>query len=61
MLQSVDNNQAAPDDLKSAVEELAGTYRKVAVAQLGEASQDELDPMYKSGDETTNKIKQACG
>lgn len=59
--QSLVSNPAAPDDLKSAVENLAGTYQKVAIAQLGEASQDELDPLYKSGDETTNRIKQACG
>ena len=61
MLQSLDNTPAAPDDLKSAVKNLAGIYQKIAVAQLGEASQDQLDPMYKSGDEVTNQIKQVCG
>lgn len=61
MTESVDSNQAAPDDLKSAVKDLADTYQRVAIAQLGEAPQDELDPMYKSGDDATNHIKQVCG
>ncbi|MGY4712601.1 hypothetical protein ACXDF8_24120 [Mycolicibacterium sp. CBM1] len=61
MLRNLEDSPATPDDLVASIKKLADTYEDIAIAQLGEAPQDQLDPLYKAGDEVTNSVKQACG
>lgn len=58
--EAVEKNVATPAALAASAQRLALTYRQVALDQLGEAPQRELDPVLRVGDSTTQSMRQAC-
>ncbi|SBS79724.1 putative alanine and proline rich membrane protein [uncultured Mycobacterium sp.] len=60
LLRTLAENPAAPRDLQEQIRLAATAYQDVAIDQLGEASQEELAPLFKQADSTDVAIKQAC-
>ncbi|TGD89248.1 hypothetical protein BayCH28_07805 [Mycolicibacterium sp. CH28] len=51
---------ATPLDLAEIVARASNAYQDLAIAQLGEAPQSELDEIVRTGDPSTSELKQAC-
>jgi hypothetical protein len=60
LLRTLAENPAAPRDLQEQIRLASNTYQDVAIDQLGDASQEELAPLFKQADSTDVAIKQAC-
>ena len=60
LLRTLAEQPAAPNDLQEQIRLAANTYQDVAIDQIGDASQDELAPLFKQADSTDVAIKQAC-
>ncbi|MBB3600465.1 hypothetical protein FHT40_000098 [Mycolicibacterium sp. BK556] len=60
LLRTIDANPATPEDLRGQVIAAANAFQNIAIDQLGEASQAELDPFLKQADSSDAAIKQAC-
>ncbi|WP_052960159.1 hypothetical protein [Mycobacterium sp. EPa45] len=60
LLRTLEEYPATPSDLQEHVRAAAGAFQNVAIDQLGEAPQSELDPFFKQADSADAAIKQAC-
>jgi hypothetical protein len=60
LLTKLAEKPATPPDLAAAIRKLAGLYQILAVDYMNSASDSELDPSLRSGDEVTGTIERLC-
>lgn len=57
---ALDQNPAISNDFAEKLRLLSNTYKTIAVDQLGETSQEELDAIYQEAESSAKKISEAC-
>jgi hypothetical protein len=60
MNNSIDSNAAAPEDLKNLIRQLARTYQDIALTQLAEGTQADVEPFGDSADKVILDINKIC-
>lgn len=60
LLNSLEENPAAPSELRDLVNQLANLYQKIAIIQLSDGSREETGPVADKTRDLTPKISQIC-
>lgn len=59
-LRVLDENPATPEDVATAIRELASTYQELLLSQIGQAAKQDLDRYYDRINELDPRVVQAC-
>lgn len=60
LINELDANPATPPEIAQSIRDLANAYYEVAIDQLGEAPDAELQPLGRQAEQATDAIIQAC-